>query len=85
MPKKYTFEQIRDLIYSIRKKSKVRVTFKEISKRCGWSDSRVVQLLSNFDKYFPKKEFYQDDIYEKLTECLESPHRINQPGEPNVQ
>lgn len=72
MPKFYTQKMIRELVFMIKMKSKGKLSFSEISKRCGFDKSRLNQILGNFKKYFPKKKKFQDQIWKKLNEQLES-------------
>ena len=75
MQKGYTLKQIRELVFLIRTKSKGKLSFQEISRQCGWTPSRLNQILNNFKKYFPKKKKFQDAIWEKLNNQLDSLNR----------
>lgn len=79
----YTEKQFRDIVFLIRVGSKGKLGFKEISRKCDWNGTRVIQILGNFNKYFPKTPKYQKEIFDRLTNLLieiqnNSLNRINE-------
>lgn len=79
--KSYTLKQIRELVFKIRFESKGKLSFKQISRDCGWTSSRLIQILQDFKKYFPKTKKKQDEIWEKLNKRLESVKRETKQGD----
>lgn len=81
MPKSYTLKQIREIVFAVKIQSKGKLSFSEISRQCGWTASRLNQILGNFEKYFPKKKKFQDAIWEKLNGRLNSVSGIKESDE----
>lgn len=63
---------IREVVFMIRQKTKGEMNFKKISNACGWSDSRVSQILRNWDNPKLVSENKKSIIYQKLKDCLDS-------------
>ncbi len=74
---KPTLKEVTEIIFMIRQRTKGKMDFKKISITCGWCDSRVSQVLRNWDnpKYVSVNS--KQKILDKLKECLDSVSRKN--------
>jgi len=74
-PKQDTlFLEVSGVVWAIRKKDD-SMKFYKISRACGWSDSRVSQILRFWKNPKYVSENSKQKILTKLRECLESVNR----------